>query len=643
MNGRSAVEAHDVCKKFDIKRTTRYGGLAKADVKQVLNGLSFEARKGEVLGIVGRNGSGKSTLLKVLSGIMRPDSGSVEIAGKIAGILELGMGFQHDLSGRENVHIKCGMYGLSEKEIDGFIDEIIEFSELGDQIDHPLRTYSSGMIAKLAFAVLIHIRCDILVVDEVLSIGDAGFNLKCKMVFDNMKKQGKTIIMASHNMATLELMCDRVMWIDEGKVEEIGEANSVCYHFQSDLTDSYDTVLKQAEMGDVLSQNRLGIMFRDGFCVNADVQEAIEWFSRAAGMGSIEAKVNLADLHMKNGDRDSAMRLYKEAADAGNPIASARISLASGRYEAKVARLITRIREEAESGNTRSMNLLADLLFNGTLVQKDQKEALQWYEKCADAGIVACQFKVGLCYRDGIGTEKDSEKAIAWLMRSADNGSLPATNELANTYLKGIGTDKDADAGIAWLERAADFGDQRAMLQLSNMYRDGNAVPKDPVKQEHWLTRHASQDLYRTEFAFGDILKAGYVGEKQRECVEWFEDAAINGFEPAAFTLGTMYRDGIIVIADSSKAFKYYSSMPDYLSSKCLFEVAMMYLKGNGVVRDEDEAFNLMKKSADMQNNWAKNQLLSLKDQKSDKKNVTNREAIRNYLIEYAHPNIKSI
>lgn len=193
-----------------------------------LKDLSFEVRKGEVLGIVGHNGAGKSTLLKVISGILKPTRGSVEVNGVVAPMLELGSGFDFDLTGRENVFLNGAILGFSEQFLKERYEEIVKFSELGQFVDVPLRNYSSGMVARLAFSVATVVRPDILIVDEVLSVGDAGFQEKSKQRMLELMGGGTTVLFVSHSLEQIRAMCDRVLWIEHGEMKMLGDARSVC-------------------------------------------------------------------------------------------------------------------------------------------------------------------------------------------------------------------------------------------------------------------------------------------------------------------------------------------------------------------------------------------------------------------------------
>ena len=182
-----------------------------------LNDVSFEVKKGSTIGLIGKNGSGKSTLLKMINRTMFPDKGKITINGKIASLIELGAGFHPELSGRENIYNNATIFGFSKEEIDKRLPEIIEFSELEEFIDNTLRTYSSGMYARLAFSVAIHVDADILLVDEILGVGDINFQSKCANKIYEMKRNGTTIILVTHDMSTIDRLCDYAVWLDHGK------------------------------------------------------------------------------------------------------------------------------------------------------------------------------------------------------------------------------------------------------------------------------------------------------------------------------------------------------------------------------------------------------------------------------------------
>lgn len=230
MKPENAIEVHNITKKFKIyldkghtlKERTLFRKRRKYEERNVLNGISFEVKKGEAIGLIGHNGCGKSTTLKLLTRIMYPDSGSIEMRGRVSSLIELGAGFHPDMSGRENIYINASIFGLTKKEIEKREAEIIEFSELEEFIDNPVRTYSSGMYMRLAFAVAINVDADILLIDEILAVGDAAFQAKCFNKLREIKAAGTTIVIVSHSLSQIEQICDRSIWIHNGKIKEEG-------------------------------------------------------------------------------------------------------------------------------------------------------------------------------------------------------------------------------------------------------------------------------------------------------------------------------------------------------------------------------------------------------------------------------------
>lgn len=230
MKTENAIEVHNVVKKFRVyldrgytlKEIALFKKRRKFEERIVLNDISFEVKKGQAVGLIGQNGCGKSTTLKLLTRIMYPDSGTIEMKGRVSSLIELGAGFHPDMSGRQNIYTNASIFGLSRHEIDKRIDDIIAFSELREYIDNPVRTYSSGMYMRLAFAVAINVDADILLIDEILAVGDAAFQAKCFNRLREIKAMGTTIVIVSHSMGQIEQICDRAIWIKDGEIEEDG-------------------------------------------------------------------------------------------------------------------------------------------------------------------------------------------------------------------------------------------------------------------------------------------------------------------------------------------------------------------------------------------------------------------------------------
>lgn len=202
---------------------------------EVLKGVTLEIKKGEVVGLVGHNGCGKSTLLKLMTKIIYPDKGKIEINGKISSLLELGAGFHPDMTGRENIYTNASIFGLTKKEIDARLDDIINFSELEEFIDSPVRTYSSGMYMRLAFSVAINVDADILLIDEILAVGDARFQAKCFNKMLELKKREITIVIVSHDLGSIERLCNRAIWIENGKIKDEGIPHDIVAEYLDDI------------------------------------------------------------------------------------------------------------------------------------------------------------------------------------------------------------------------------------------------------------------------------------------------------------------------------------------------------------------------------------------------------------------------
>jgi ABC-type polysaccharide/polyol phosphate transport system ATPase subunit len=198
-----------------------------------LRGVSFTVNKGETLGVIGRNGSGKSTLLRVIGGIYAPDEGQIEVSGKVSSLLSTSAGFEPELSGAENVYLNGVLLGLKASQIDRLFDDIVDFAELRDFIDKPVKTYSSGMYARLGFSIAIHVKEDILLVDEVLGVGDVKFGEKARAAMEQVLTEGRTIILVSHQMDTVRRFASRVLWLDKGRVMAEGPTEEVIERYLS--------------------------------------------------------------------------------------------------------------------------------------------------------------------------------------------------------------------------------------------------------------------------------------------------------------------------------------------------------------------------------------------------------------------------
>lgn len=223
------VEKVDSLKEYVVKLLK--GKLLYNDFT-ALNDVSFQVKKGEIVGLVGFNGAGKSTMLKILAGVLTPTKGSVKVIGTVAPLIEVGAGFDPELTARENIYLNGAILGHSKEFMDSKFNEIIDFAELKDFVDVPVKNFSSGMYARLGFAIATMVKPDILIVDEVLSVGDYKFQEKCEKRIQTMIADGVTIILVSHDIGMIERLCTKVIWLDHGNVKDIGETDKICNEYK---------------------------------------------------------------------------------------------------------------------------------------------------------------------------------------------------------------------------------------------------------------------------------------------------------------------------------------------------------------------------------------------------------------------------
>jgi len=243
-----AIEFHNVSKSYPLYHHIGSGlkdlvfhpsralKLLKGRQYKAIEDLSFQVIRGEAVALIGRNGAGKSTSLGLVAGVLKPSKGKVTTVGRVASMLELGGGFHPELTGRENIVMNATLLGLRKKQVMARLDKIIEYSELGEFIDEPIRVYSSGMLAKLGFSVITQVDPDILIIDEVLAVGDLSFQQKCIKTIHDFKAKGVTILFVSHSSEDVAKICDRVIWIENHKIKEIGTANEILPKYQAEMT-----------------------------------------------------------------------------------------------------------------------------------------------------------------------------------------------------------------------------------------------------------------------------------------------------------------------------------------------------------------------------------------------------------------------
>ena len=265
----NAIEVRNLKKIFkiypdksnSIKKKILFFKRNKYEVNQVLDGVSFDIKKGEAVGLIGKNGCGKSTTLKLLNRIMYPTSGTIRVNGRVSSLIELGAGFHPDMSGRENIYTNASIFGLTKKQIDEKLDDIIEFSELGEAVDNPVRTYSSGMYMRLAFSVAINVEADVLLIDEILAVGDVSFQKKCFEKLREIKYSGTTIVIVSHSLQQIEQICDKSIWIEKGHIRQIGSPKEIHLKYLKEMEEERQRLIHEAQ-----KNKENDIEDRDSFC-----------------------------------------------------------------------------------------------------------------------------------------------------------------------------------------------------------------------------------------------------------------------------------------------------------------------------------------------------------------------------------------
>ena len=518
MDPKNAIELRNVSLTYtvEVEDTEKKSRFKRSKVKtenHVLDGLDLDVRKGEVLGIIGTNGAGKSTLLSIMARILEPDSGIVEIDGKVATILELGMGFHQDLSGRENIILKGELYGFSKKQMESKVEEIIDYSGIRRYIDNPVRTYSSGMRSRLAFSIMIHVDAEIMLVDEILSTGDAAFSAKASDFFKKILKDGKTVVYVSHSPGSIESICTRAIWLDKGKIIADGKPKKICAQYHEASMESLDVVLDQAKSGMSDAQYRLATFYKEGLNVEQDEEAYRYWLELAAEQGHIKAQVEMGDLLMKSGtqeDSDQALSYYQLSASRGDATARLRLSSILGKDGMAKERsdLDAIFRYMAEGGNPTDMFRYANFLLKTALDKADREESFKWFKRTADEfnhpdAIV----QTAVMYRDGIGVKKDKEKFLEMLEKGNTLGIIKATNMLADIYVAGALVDEDQEKALKLYEQCAEKGSVSCQYTVAMMYQEGKGTDPDPEKVKYWLDVYSRSQLTSYQLEAISILK----------------------------------------------------------------------------------------------------------------------------------------
>ena len=458
----------------------------------IFDGIDLDIKKGDIIGILGRNGCGKSTFLKIVSGILEPDEGTIEVEGKVASILELSMGFHGDLSGRENIVLRSELYGIPRDDVLEHLDKIIEYTDLGVFIDNPVRTYSSGMRARLAFSVMVNVDADIFLIDEALSTGDMAFASKASEHLKNLVRSGKTVLFTSHSMNTIKRTCNRAVWISDHTIKMDGPADEVVDEYARSINDSFDETLSLANDGSSSAQYRIATFYRDGNGVEKNEGEWMRWLNEAAIRDHPMAQNDLADIYMSEGKVEAAMEMYQKAAENGSYEARRKYATLQGDTMNEISELRSILKDLCVSGYPYDYCNYGELMLKSALTTNDYKEAFEYLTKASELGWTDADLLIGQMYRDGNGVERDFDKSISYLSKAAENGNNKAMYMLGDLYSDGKYIKKDHDQAFKWYLMSASIGNAKAQYQVGMMLSSGIGTEKNEDEAKKWFARYSS-------------------------------------------------------------------------------------------------------------------------------------------------------
>ena len=484
LNNENSIEVRNVSKSFkvyfdkgnELKEKMLFWKRNRYENRVVLNNISFTVKKGEAVGLIGRNGCGKSTTLKLLTKIIYPDSGSIEMCGRVSSLLELGAGFHPDMSGRENIYTNAAIFGLTKKEIDERLEDIIEFSELQQFIDNPVRTYSSGMYMRLAFSVAINVNADILLIDEILAVGDANFQAKCFNKLREIKANGTTIIIVSHALGQNEEICDKSIWIKDGQIEQEGDPREVDIAYL-DYMNQERLSKDEQERARILrieaEQRRL-----------KKAEEENKEGGNDKRYGSFEARINDVILSCDDGKRTETLETGRKAVIEIDYSVETSVKEVHARY------MIYRIDGQLCSGSSTKIDRLDafDLEKDGKIVIEFNKEMLsKWL------GIPAVK-DVSESYAESY---KDFCQSKGWTITSVRNAVYVLMHTFAHLLIKQMSMSSGYSSSA--IRERIYFGDNMAGILLYTGSADkegslGGLVELGSVSQLTGIMRDAFQE-----------------------------------------------------------------------------------------------------------------------------------------------------
>lgn len=622
-----------------IDKNISIGHVFKKNKTQytIFDGIDLDIHRGDIVGILGRNGCGKSTFLKLVSEILEPDEGTVEVHGKIASILELSMGFHNDLSGRDNIILRSALYGIPREDVLKHIDEIIAYSDLGVFIDNPVRTYSSGMRSRLAFAIMVNVEADIFLVDEALSTGDMAFASKASEHLKDLVRSGKTVLFTSHSMNTIKRTCNRAIWICDHVIKMDGPADEVVDAYSRSINDSFEETMHLAEGGSSSAQYRVSTFYRDGNGVNKDPEQQRHWLEEAAVREHPMAMSDLADILMSEGKAEEAMGLYQKAAEAGNYEARRKYATMQGDTREDIEELRKIMKDLTSTDYPYDLYNYGNLMYKSALTVEDYREAFKYLKLASEKGWLDADFLLAQMYRDGNGVDRSIEDYEKRLIYAAEGGHAKAMSALAEAYLDGKYIQKDNEKAFQWYMRSASSGNMKSQYQVAVMLSSGIGCEKDEEAAKQWFARYSSTALNDSRKIAMDTMKSRRIDidisndmlkamsksfhpqsmvslASKYESGNGFKkntDAAVSLLEKASVAGGsprTKLAERYLEGDDESKkkAFELLRSAASYGDGGAMYRLAMMYKDGICCEADDQKYRWFMRMAAERGNRDAK-------------------------------------
>ena len=558
--------------------------------------IDLEVKRGDILAILGRNGCGKSTFLKIVSGIIEPDEGTVEVKGKVASILELSMGFHGDLTGRENIILRSQFYGIPRSYVLEHLDRIIEYTDLGVFIDNPVRTYSSGMRSRLAFSVMVNVDADIFLIDEALSTGDMAFASKASEHLKELVRSGKTVLFTSHSMGTIRRTCNRAIWINEHRIVMDGTASDVIDAYTRSITESLEETEALAKGGSSVAQYRLATFYRDGNQVEKDTEQYRYWLEQASLREHPMAMAELADILVEEGDTERAMHLYMLAAENGDFDSRRKYAVMIGENIGEVERMRGIMKGLTESGYPYDLFNYGNLMYRSAMVPADYEEAFRYVKEASDAGWTEADFLLAIMYRDGSGTDRSVEIAEQYFIKAGEAGHQRAMTVLADMYNEGKYLNRDPEKAFRWYLASAQSGNPRSQYQVATMLSHGIGVEKDENAARDWFVRYSNSSLNEFRRSAMDTLRARH--KDAATSIELLKASSRSLHVQSMVSLASKYELGKDVKKNESAAVQLLERASSAGGSPRV-NLGVMYLEGTGVEKDEEKAFALFKAAAE--------------------------------------------